>query len=425
MPTDPHVLAALLAALESQPDSIPLRLHVAQLYLESGAEQTALDHFAHVLSTHPDNVVALRGAIEACAAIGDESRATIYRARLKERENSGEGAQPEHARRPHRPEPTPPKSGGSSAAYESEPIRVPGAGASDEAWWDVEAVPVSWADVGGMEEVKRRLTVSLLGPIRNPELRQAYGKALRGGLLLYGPPGCGKTFIARATAGEMGAKFMAIGLADVLDMWLGQSERAVQKVFDTARRNAPCVVFFDELDALGQKRSNLRHAPAQRGVVNQLLSEMDGFAGANEGVFVLGATNHPWDVDSALLRPGRFDRSALVVPPDRDARQAILRRKMEGRPIDVDAGWLADRTEGFSGADLAFLVEAATESAMEDSLVTGKVRQIVRSDFEKALREVKPSTRAWFEIARNYVMFANEGGVYDDLMMYMKNRRLV
>src|SRR5581483_7199199 len=131
-----------------------------------------------------------------------------------------------------------------------------------------------------------------------------------GGLLMYGPPGCGKTFIARALAGEMGAHFLAVSLADVLDMWIGQSERNVRELFNIARRSAPCVIFLDEVDALGQKRSQLRNSAA-RGTVNQLLSEMDGMQSTNDGVYVLGTTNHPWDVDVALRRPGRFDRMEL------------------------------------------------------------------------------------------------------------------
>src|SRR5205085_5447940 len=127
------------------------------------------------------------------------------------------------------------------------------------------------ADVGGMAEVKRRLNMAFLAPLRNPQIMRTYGKSLRGGLMLYGPPGCGKTFIARALAGELGAKFLSVGLSDVLDMWLGESERKLREIFDTARRNAPAVLFFDEIDALGQKRSHLRGG-AGRNIVNQLLA---------------------------------------------------------------------------------------------------------------------------------------------------------
>ena len=161
-------------------------------------------------------------------------------------------------------------------------------------------------------------------------------------------------------------------------------------------------------------------------MVNQLLAEMDGVEARNDGVFVLAATNQPWDVDPALLRPGRFDRMALVLPPDRPAREAILRHHLRGRPVDgVDLGGLALCTDGFSGADLAHLCEVAVEYALEESLDGGAVRQVGGGDFERALRELRPSTRAWFEAARNFVLFANDGGEYDQLQAYMRERRLL
>jgi SpoVK/Ycf46/Vps4 family AAA+-type ATPase len=281
------------------------------------------------------------------------------------------------------------------------------------------------SDVGGMADVKARLEASLLAPLRNPELARLYGKSLRGGLLLYGPPGCGKTFIARAVAGEMGARFLAVSLADVLDMYIGQSERNVQELFEVARANSPCVIFLDEVDALGQKRSQQRNSGG-RGSVNQLLSEMDGLNNNNDGVFVLGATNHPWDVDVALRRPGRFDRMLLVLPPDEPAREAILRYHLQDRPIaNVDAGKLARKTDGLSGADLAYVCETAAERALLDSARTGNLRMIEMGDLEAAVREVRPSIGPWLETARNVAQFANQDGSYDDLLAYLRQRRLL
>jgi AAA+ superfamily predicted ATPase len=427
MPADPAVLAALVKALEADPDSIPLRLHLADLLIEGGGEASAMDHILQVLNRDPTNVQAITLAVRAADALGDSSRAAAYRKLLSSLQQSPPAPSAPAPAMPSAPPPPPPRAEPlRPPADPTDPEAVPVSAVPDErGWWEVEVSGVTLADVGGMEDVKRRLHVALIGPIRNPELREAYKKSLRGGLMLYGPPGCGKTFIARATAGELGAKFLAVGLAEVLDMWLGQSERHVQEIFNTARRNAPCVVFLDELDAIGQKRSNLRSSPSQRGIVNQLLSEMDGFAGGNEGVFVLGATNHPWDVDTALLRPGRFDRVALVLPPDRPAREAIVAHNIRERPVEnIDVAWLAQHTEQFSGADLVHLCETATEQAMEESLMTGRVRNIGMPDFRAALKEVKPSTRAWFETARNYALFANEGGAYDDLLAYMRQNRM-
>jgi SpoVK/Ycf46/Vps4 family AAA+-type ATPase len=423
MPADPVVLAALVKALETNPESVPIRMHLAELLIDSGGESAAMDHLLDVLSRDPTNVEAIGLAARAADALGDGSRAASYRKLLDSLQKPG-GESPARMHSPSVPRSIQPQSPPPEGSDEPEAVRVSESG-DEKGWWAVETSSISLADVGGMEAVKRRLHVALIGPIRNPELREAYHKSLRGGLMLYGPPGCGKTFIARATAGELGASFLAVGLAEVLDMWLGQSERHVKEIFDTARRNAPCVVFLDELDAIGQKRSNLRSSPSMRGVVNQLLSEMDGFAGGNEGVFVLGATNHPWDVDTALLRPGRFDRTLLVLPPDEPARESILQKAMKDRPVEsVDTAWLAKHTDQFSGADLVHLCESATEEAMEESLMTGKVRKIGMPDFREALKAVKPSTRAWFDTARNYALFSNDGGAYDDLLEYMRKNRM-
>ena len=212
--------------------------------------------------------------------------------------------------------------------------------------FETERPTLRLADVGGMEAVKERLEVAFLAPMRNPELRRLYGKSLRGGLLLYGPPGCGKTFIARAVAGELGAHFIVVGISEVLDMYIGQSERNLHELFGQARRNAPCVLFLDEIDALGQKRSQTRNS-ATRGIVNQLLTELDSVASDNEGVFVLAATNQPWDVDSALRRPGRFDRTVLVLPPDAPARADILSYHLRERPVEkIELARLVAMTDG-------------------------------------------------------------------------------
>ncbi len=409
--TDPAVLSALEGAVAAAPDNDTLRFHLFDLLLGAGNPQRALELCTEVLAKRPDHVLALEKAAYACDLTGETQRAESYR-RLanalaprsmpdaKEEEEDDE----------------PPK---------AVPLRVISGGADQERGrFEVEPSDIRLSDVAGMDEVKRRLDLAFLAPMRNPEIRKMYGKSLRGGLMLYGPPGCGKTFIARATAGELGAKFMAIGISDVLDMWLGSSERNLHEIFETARRSVPCVLFFDEVDALGRKRNQMRNFAGN--VVNQLLAELDSVGANNEGVFVLAATNHPWDVDAALRRPGRFDRVLLVLPPDKAAREAIIRLNLRERPAgDIDAAWIASKTEDFSGADLAHLCESAAELAMEESLTTGKARPILQADFKRALNQVKPSTRAWFDTARNYAQFANEGGVYDDLLAFMRSRRLL
>ena len=427
MPVDPSVIAALSAAVAVDPDNIPLRLHLGSLHLENGSPTDALEQYTAILAKQPDHLDALEKAAAAADQLGDAIRAHGYR-RLRDSLswNRAKNLIDDLAE----PDDVPPATEREDArlGLDSHGPRVPvyeknedtAAGA-----WEAERPEVTLKDVAGMEEVKRRLNISFLAPLRNPDMMKLYGKSLRGGLLLYGPPGCGKTFIARATAGEIGARFVSVGLTDVVDMWLGQSEKNLHEIFETARRNKPCVLFFDEIDALGRKRSLARDS-AGRGVINQLLAEMDGASGDNDGVFVLAASNHPWDVDVAMRRPGRLDRTVLVLPPDAPARASIVETTMRGRPVEkLDIGWIASKTEDFSGADIVHLCESAVELAMEDSLASGNVRPVRQDDFKRALKEVRPSVRPWFDTARNYALFSNEGGVYDDLLAYLRARRLV
>jgi AAA+ superfamily predicted ATPase len=432
-----RIIAEARRAVERDPEKVRLRLTLAKDLQGSGDTSGALEQFVAALARDPTNLEALRGAAECTEALGDGTRAEGYRRLLAalgaqvggptatatdagtEKVEAGKEADEDPAARAAGDQ-----TGQTGVGFLRRPrLRVITRGEPFEA--EAEGSSVTLKDVAGMEAVKRRLNVAFLAPMRDPRLRKAFAKSLRGGLLLYGPPGCGKTFIARATAGELGARFISVGLSDVLDMWLGESERKLHELFQTARRTAPVVLFFDELDAIGQKRSHLKHH-AGRTVVNQLLAELDGVDHDNEGIFVLGATNHPWDVDTALLRPGRFDRMVLVLPPDEAAREAILRFCLKDRPTaGLDLRGIAARTQGFSGADLAHLCETAAENAMEASAASGVLRPISVDDVHRALAEVRPSTRPWFDAARNYAMFANESGVYDDLVAYMRAHKML
>lgn len=414
-------------AVASDPQNGPLRLHLASLLLTDEQPAKALDHCVAVLARDPANKEALFLAARAADAIGDKIRADGYR-RLHEAlgwstaQNLIEGpAGPEPAALPAgRPPDEKQKLKATHGDSEED---------KDDGFWDdaadMERPSIRLADVAGLVDVKKRLELSFLGPMRNPDMRKLYGKSLKGGLLLYGPPGCGKTFIARAVAGELGARFLSLDITDVVDMYIGNSEKNLHGLFQAARRHAPCVIFIDEIDALGRKRSLMRES-AGRNVVNQLLAEMDGTDHANEGVFVLAATNHPWDVDSALRRPGRLDRTVLVLPPDAPARAAIVKSNLQDRPVEkIDYDWIAERTEDYSGADLAHLCETAAEYAMEDSITSGVTRPIRMGDIKKSLHEVRPSIKPWLETARSHVLYANEGGLYDQLGEYLKKRKML
>lgn len=287
----------------------------------------------------------------------------------------------------------------------------------------MEKPNLRFEDVGGMQKVKNEISMKIIQPLKNPEMYKAFGKKVGGGILLYGPPGCGKTYLAKATAGEIDAKFINIGLHDILDMWMGNSEKNLHAVFEQARENAPCVLFFDEVDALGASRSDLKQS-SMRHVINQFLAEMDGVENSNEGVLILAATNAPWSVDSAFRRPGRFDRVVFVAPPDITGREEILKQHLKGRPVDnIDVKAVAKVTEEYSGADLKAVIEMAVEAKLETSLAKGKIENITTKDLLKAVKEHKATTAEWFSTARNYALYANESGLYDEILKYLKLKK--
>jgi AAA+ superfamily predicted ATPase len=407
------VVLALRAAIERE-DKVELRLALGRHLTQAGRAAEGLGELEAGLRIEPANVDLLRAAASAAAAAGEAGKASAY--------ELAAGAAPAAAA-PAAPA-APPAQGDVSTKGNRKEVPHLRVVASDGEIEDDVVPPIKFADVGGMKDVKVRLTRAFLQPLKNPEIYRKYGKNIGGGLVLYGPPGCGKTFIARAVAGEIGARFTNVGLNDVLDMWLGESERKLHEIFENARRRGPALVFLDEIDALGQRRTHLKHS-AGRNVVNQLLAELDGIGGRNEGVFFLAATNHPWDLDPALRRPGRFDRLVFVPPPDLEARAEVIALKLRQRPTGkIDVGRLAKATDGFSGADLAALVDAATDLAIEKSMDSGREVALDDALLHAALRDLRPSTRPWFETARNYAVYSNEGGTYDDLLDFLRKAGL-
>jgi transitional endoplasmic reticulum ATPase len=438
---------ALRDALVVSPENVPLRLHLADTLLRSGRAAHAETEYREAVALSPTSVTAQLGLAAAFFQQGKLGEATVIVEAILERAPHAatlvlharlllaDGRMSEAASQyvagldldpdvrdtdldsrlghlfPPADEPE-----------DREPVALV-IGPTDDLELEIDRPAETFAEVGGMERVKEEIRIKIIHPLEHEELYRAYGKPIGGGILLYGPPGCGKTHLARATAGEISASFLAVGLSDVLDMWIGNSEKRLHAAFEQARRRAPCVLFFDEVDALGANRGSFLSSGGGRGVVNQFLAELDGVQASNDGVLVLAATNTPWHVDPAFRRPGRFDRVLFVPPPDEAARAAILRIHVTGKPVDdIDFGHLARKTEGFSGADLRAVVDLAVEAKIRTALGDGVPRPIGTKDLAAAAKAVTTSTHEWFATARNYALHANEGGAYDDVRAYLRLR---
>jgi transitional endoplasmic reticulum ATPase len=455
MPGNDDTIRALRRALEVSPENLPLRQHLAETLLGLGRPAEAEAEFRQALRLAPDDPYLQLGLASAFYQQGKErpalviveelvrrtipdhmlqARAEVLYARLLANRGELEQAGLRYRRAIELdPSVADPVLAARLAVGVTDSLQHLALGrqaaAGDVADWEdttggadlaPERPTVTFADVGGMEELKEEIRMKIVYPLTRPELFRAFGKSAGGGILLYGPPGCGKTFLARATAGEIKAAFLSVEIHEVLDMWLGQSERNLHEVFDQARRNRPCVLFFDEVDALGASRSDLRQS-AGRHLVNQFLAELDGVRSSNEGVLILAATNAPWALDPAFRRPGRFDRVLFVPPPDAPARAAILRALCRDKPVrDIDAAAIAARTDGFSGADLKAVVDLAIERKLREAMTTGALAPLTTRDLLDAVSAVRPSTREWFATARNYALYANPGGIYDDIRRYLK-----
>ena len=284
---------------------------------------------------------------------------------------------------------------------------------------------IRFADVAGMEQLKKTLRLKIIEPFLRPGLFQKFRKEAGGGVLLFGPPGCGKTMMARAIATECNAAFLSVGISDVLSMWIGQSESNLGLMFEKARQSKPCVMFFDELDALAYSRSKAS-SEHTRTVVNEFLAQLDGFNQNNREVMILAATNMPWDVDPAMKRPGRFSRQVFVPPPDAAARAEMLAMKLRdvpAQPIDHDA--VARVTAHFSGADMDGLIDRAKEYVLEEIITSGAERELTQDDLVRAVAEVAPSTFDWLRTARNLIKYAGGDPAYKDVERYLRKNKIL
>merc|ERR1712173_302480 len=289
----------------------------------------------------------------------------------------------------------------------------------------VEVPTVTWADVGGLENVKRELQELVQYPVEHPEKFLKFGMMPSRGVLFYGPPGCGKTLLAKAIANECQANFISIKGPELLTMWFGESEANVRDIFGKARSAAPCVLFFDELDSIAKSRggSNGDAGGAGDRVINQILTEMDGVE-AKKNVFIIGATNRPDILDPAILRPGRLDQKIYIPMPDLGSRESVFKANLRGAPLapDVSLHSLAEHTEGFSGADISEICKRACKYAIRDTIANLKpedqmeeegeeqedpVPMIGREYFEMALEDVSPSITAadisWYNVYKTAV----------------------
>jgi transitional endoplasmic reticulum ATPase len=444
--TDPNQIAldALRQAVRLAPDNLDLVEHLCRTLIALSKADEAVDHYRTALERRPGHYGLQLGLAEsywrsdrnshALAIIetlihgkSPTAAAWLLHARLMQAASDTRTAISSYREAididPSVSEPELESLLGIDRPSDDPPQRMTWEGidpqAEDDIDVEIERPNVKFKDVGGMESVKEDIRIKIIYPMQHADMYAAYGKKAGGGILMYGPPGCGKTLLARATAGEVESKFMSIGINDVLDMFIGNSEKNLHQLFEQARRNTPCVLFFDEVDALGASRSDMRKTGG-RHLINQFLSELDGIEAKNDGLLCLAATNAPWHLDPAFKRPGRFDRMVFVPPPDEAARVEILQIALHGKPTDnIDHKKIASKTEYFSGADIRAIVDVAIEVKLRDAVKSGRPTPLSTNDLLTALKGQSATTHEWFATARNHALYSNEGSAYDPILKFL------
>jgi AAA+ superfamily predicted ATPase len=401
-------------ALEQDPEQTDAQLGIAKVSFMEGNTSGAAVRAERVLFLEPDNVQAHLLLSRVFLSEGDRAKAIEHFDRAAQIDGTmsdpalerelGRTARDARKTAPApAPEPVnqePPPSGNDQDEFFDDPFDEPPYDWRPETFYapgDPERGRVTFADVGGMEELKEEIRLKITYPLQFPDLYKAYGRKTGGGILIYGPPGCGKTLMLRAVAGEVPCNYLAVGLHEIFDPYFGSTERNLHQIFETARANAPCVLVFDDLDSLAQDRRQIRESQ-MRNLVNQFLHEMDGIRSENQRILVIGATNQPWALDPAFRRPGRFDQAIFVPPPDAPARAQIIELFAKDKPIaEFDNAELIEATNGFSGADLKWVFDRAAELALSAAIHTGQPVPITLELLLAVAKAHSPSTQTWFE----------------------------
>ncbi|RLG28838.1 hypothetical protein DRO03_08820 [Methanosarcinales archaeon] len=282
----------------------------------------------------------------------------------------------------------------------------------------VEKPSLRFKDIAGLDSVKERIKEAIVYPFRYPDEYRYFGVRGGGGILLYGPPGCGKTMLAAAAAGECNAVFINIKISDIKDKYVGESEKKIKDVFNLARGYERAIIFFDEIDALAGERSGSQEGH-ERSLVNELLSQMDGLEakGTEKRYLVLAATNRPWDVDIALRRAGRFDTTVFIPHPDRTARRKIFEIGLADKPCRVNVAELAAMTDGYASAEIIDICEKAAKIPLRERIKEGKPRrEIVLADFERVIAERKTVLLGWYPKAVRELTGTEEAEMFQELI---------
>ncbi|HAL70294.1 MAG TPA: cell division protein [Verrucomicrobiales bacterium] len=465
-------LQAIRDALEQSPDNVSLLLLFGRASMELLQLEDAREAFERVLAIDPDHTDAQLGVARVLFMEGDASGAAVRAERvlLQEPDNASAhlllsrvhlsendrakaiehfdraaqidgtmsdpalerelGRTARDARRtspaPATPEPPASSSdtledGESSQEFYDDPFDEPPYDWRPETFFtpgDPNRFETTFADVGGMEELKEEIRLKIIYPLQYPDLYKAYGRRTGGGILIYGPPGCGKTMVLRAVAGEVPCNYLSVGLHEIFDPYFGSTERNLHQIFETARANAPCVLVFDDLDSLAQDRRNVRESQL-RNLVNQFLHELDGLR-ENQRVLVIGATNQPWSLDPAFRRPGRFDQAIFVAPPDAPARAQIITLLAKDKPIsNLNVEALVEATAGFSGADLGWVFDRAAELALSAAIHTDQPVPITMELLLKVANSHTPSTQSWFEGVRDHAQQVSPDGFFNEVRKFL------